>query len=65
MSDNKFQKKVIKLISAIKRCNNDDLMLFVALVLIKFDLVNKGLFEKSVELKTDLEKDINIKSLLK
>ena len=71
-----FQKKVLKLINAIRKCDVKDLQLFVALCLIRFDNLdtknnqfNKNLedstnFEIACELSRELFNDNNIRNLL-
>ena len=71
-----FQKKVLKLINSIRKCDVKDLQLFVALCLIRFDNLdtkdnhfNKNLedstnFEIACVLSRELFNDNNIRNLL-
>ena len=68
----KFQKKVLQLINAIKKCDIDDLTLFVGLCLIRFENLDhkngdsdSTIFSQCVYIQTSLSKDDNIVGLLK
>lgn len=74
----KFQKKVLKLIQAIKKCDLNDLQLFCALCLIRFenedikkygkklcvDMDVSTTFSQVCDIATELNKDNNIHYLL-
>ena len=70
-NDKKFQKKVIKLITAIKKCAMPDLELFVALCILKFDLKDNDLesenthFQNAIYLYKHFKDDVNIVNLIR
>ena len=71
INDKKFQKKVIKLITATRKCAVADLQLFMALIMIRFDWLDcklqqdSTLFEETTQLYNVLKQDDNITNLLK
>lgn len=71
VSISKQDKKIIKLVNAIRKCSLVDLQLFVALCLIRFDNLNDKnnvddtIFMQVIDIYDDLNKNNKLVNLLK
>ena len=68
INEKNTSKKIIRLINATNKANIVDLQLFMALILIRFDNLNKDseetLYQQTIDLYTELKKNVAITSLL-